>query len=309
MDANEKHVLKKLVVIVPAYNEEERIHQAITCLLSIQQRFIVAGYEMLIYVVDDGSTDDTRRLSHEAGAHRVLRHRVNMGLGAAVRTGLTAARNDSADIAVKFDADLQHDPEDIFALIQPIIDDEAEVVYGNRFERIEYQMPLVRRIGNIVFTALMRWLTKWPLRDSQPGILAVSRTYLKVFFLPGDYNYTQQILLDAYHKAMRFAHVPVSFRKRVTGKSFVSFRYPFKVLPQIIIVLVAVKPMRIFGSIGLLFLGMGVIIFLVEVLAWFMGALPKPVQHVNAVLGLSFFGVQTLFFGLLAEVIVRSRKG
>jgi len=260
------------------------------------------------YVVDDGSEDETRRLASEAGADRVLRHKVNQGLGAAVRSGLSAARADAADIVVKFDADLQHKPEDIFAVVQPILNDYADVVYGNRLEGIEYKMPLVRRCGNIVFTALMRWLTGWPLKDSQPGIFAVDKAYLEIFYLPGNYNYTQQILLDAYHKGMRFAHVPVVFRKRITGKSFISFAYPFKVLPQIIMVLVGVKPMRIFAPVGFLALSVGGVLFAYELALWFMGMSPKPAIHVYAILGFSLFGLQTLFFGMLAELIVQFQR-
>ncbi len=69
--------------------------------------------------MDDGSTDDTAPLATKAGADRVLRHARNLGLGAAVRTGMTAARDDEADIAVKFDADQQHDPNDIAAPMPP----------------------------------------------------------------------------------------------------------------------------------------------------------------------------------------------
>jgi hypothetical protein len=150
----------------------------------------------------------------------------------------------------------------------------------------------------------MRWLTKWPLRDSQPGIFAINKSYLEVFQIPGDYNYTQQILLDAFHKGMRFEHCPVSFRKRVTGKSFISLRYPAKVLPQIIMVIVGVKPMKIFAPIGLSFFFIGVLVFGIELVVWACGGAAKPVTHVNAVLGSILFGIQTLFFGVLAQLII-----
>ena len=224
---------KLLITIVPAFNEEGRLAEMIAALRAIESRLRERKITQRIYVVDDGSTDGTRQIAETAGADRVLRHRVNRGLGAAVRTGMVAARADSADILVKIDADLQHDPADILELIQPIQLDEAEIVYGHRFDRIAYNMPVVQRVGNRVFSMPMRTLTGWPIRDSQPGILAVSRTYLGVFRLPGDYNYTQQILIDAYAKGMRFAQVPVSFRERTTGKSFITLRYPLRVLPQI----------------------------------------------------------------------------
>jgi len=295
----------RVIVVVPAYNEEERIADAVRALRREGERLAQRGIDLRVYVVDDGSRDRTRALAEEAGAHRVLRHRVNRGLGAAVRTGLAAARADGADIAVKFDADLQHDPADIHDLVRPILEDEADVVYGNRFERIEYRMPFVRRVGNLVFTGLMRWLTGWPVRDSQPGIFAVARAYLEVFFLPGDYNYTQQVLLDAYLKGMRFEQVPVTFRKRTTGRSFVSFRYPFKVLPQIVMVLVGVRPMRVFAPLGIAFLAIAMIVAGWQVTEWFLGGGPKPIRSVNLVLGTGLFGLQTLLFGLLAELIVR----
>lgn len=293
----------KLIVVVPAYNEAERIHDTIQALLAIRGGMKKQGINLLVYVVDDGSTDDTRKKAEAAGADRILRHKVNQGLGAAIRTGLAASEKDGADIVIKFDADLQHDPNDIFELIKPILEDSADVVYGNRFNRIEYRMPIIRHVGNKVFTGLMRFLTGWPLKDSQPGIFAINRDYLNVFNLPGDYNYTQQILLDSYHKGMRFAHVDVSFRKRLTGKSFVSLKYPLKVGFQILMVLVIVEPMKIFGTIGLIFLSTGMIIFIIELVLFFMGHMPKPVVHVNAVLGCLFMGLQTFFFGLLAEIM------
>lgn len=297
-----------VVVLVPAYNEAERIVETLQALRSIDGAARERGIKLSLYVINDGSRDDTGALAVQAGADRVLHHKVNRGLGAAVRTGLVAARVDGADIAVKFDADLQHDPNDIFALIAPVLEDEADIVYGNRFPGIEYKMPIVRRVGNVVFTGLMAWLTGWPLKDSQPGIFAVNQAFLTNFYLPGDYNYTQQILLDGYHRGMRFAHVPVTFRARISGKSFISFKYPIKVLPQILMVLIGVKPMRVFGPIGLLFVLSAVGIFVVEFAMWLMGDAAKPVVHVNLLLGCLTLGLHALFFGALADLIVRLHR-
>jgi len=147
------------------------------------------------------------------------------------------------------------------------------------------------------------------LHDSQPGILAVNRSFLQSFFLPGDYNYTQQLLLDAYHRGLRFAHVPVSFKKRAGGRSFVTLRYPFKVIPQIVLVLVGVKPMRVFAPIGLFFMLIAGGVFVWQFAQYLAGASPKPVVSVNLVLGAGLFGLQTLFVGILAELIIRRSKG
>ncbi|QWV95942.1 glycosyltransferase family 2 protein [Geomonas nitrogeniifigens] len=295
-------------MIIPAYNEAERIGETIRALAQIRSKLQDLGLCLCIYVIDDGSTDQTRSICQSCGADRVLYHHVNHGVGAAVRTGFAAARADGADIVVKFDADLQHDPEDILNLIQPILSDEADLVYGNRFDQIEYRMPLLRLAGNVFFTRLMKWLTKWPLKDSQPGILAASKAYVDVFRIPGDYNYTQQILIDAYHKGMRFAHCPVKFRKRVTGKSFITLKYPFKVILQILVIIAGLKPMRIFAPVGLASFLLGSSIFCYEVFLWMINESHRPVAHVNAVLGLLLFGIQTLFFGIIAELTIQSQK-
>lgn len=298
----------KIAVIVPAFNEARRIQETLAAVQSALTELGDMGSDAHIYVIDDGSTDDTAHLAEEAGADRIIRHKLNRGLGAAVRTGLMAARRNDVDIVVKFDADLQHDPRDIPALIRPIVDDEADVVYGARFNRIEYRMPVVRRAGNWTFTRIMRFLTGWPVEDSQPGIFAVGRAYLEVFRIPGDYNYTQQILLDAYHKGMRFAHRDVHFRQRTTGRSFVSLKYPFKVIPQLFWVLVGLRPMKVFGPAGAAFLVVASLVGVIELLMWAFGNADKPIVHVNAVLGFGIFGLNTLMFGVIAELIIQSGR-
>ncbi len=300
--------LRSLVVVVPAYNEAATIGAVLVALRSAGERLRELGVRFVVYVVDDGSSDDTARLAADRGADQVIRHRHNLGLGAAVRSGLRRARRDGADMVVKFDADGQHDAADLSALLQPILTDEADIVYGDRHEKISYRMPWLRRWGNRAFNYLMRWLTGWPIRDGQPGIFAINKDYLQQFNLPGDYNYSQQLLLDAYQRGMRFAQVPVAFNPRRTGSSFISLAYPFKVLPQLFWVLVSVRPMKVFAPIGLVFLLVGVVIAVWELGTFFAGASAKPIIHVNAVLGTVLFGLQTLFFGTLAELIVRRQR-
>lgn len=297
----------RLAILIPAYNEHASIQATIAGVRSIEDTLAAMGVALSVMVVDDGSKDDTRQLAEDAGADLIVRHKINRGLGAAVRTGVNRARDEGFDILLKMDADLQHDPADIPTMIQPILDDDAEIVYGHRFSRISYRMPLIRRWGNATFCALMRWLTGWPLKDSQPGIIAMSREYLRVALLPGSYNYTQQVLLDGYHKGMRFAQVDVAFRERKTGKSFISLRYPAKVLGQILWLLVSLKPLQVFAPIGLLFLLLGVGIFGWQVTEWLTGQSSRPVQNVNLVMGSALFGLQTIFFGVLAQLVVQKR--
>lgn len=295
----------RLVVIIPAYDEAETIAGTVERLRS--KDALGENITPTIIVVDDGSSDGTGDLAREAGADRVIPHPTNLGLGAAVRTGLRAAREAGSDVVVKIDADGQHEPADIGRLIRPILDDEADLVYGDRFAGIEYRMPIVRRLGNRVFTWLMRRLTRWPLRDSQPGIFAASAGFLDGFRLPGDYNYTQQILLDAYHRGMRFTHVPVTFRERTTGRSFVSYRYPFKVGKQIFLLLVTLAPLKVFVPIGLAFMVVGLLILGMDVVEFWQTGRGNVIRRPFGVLGFGIFGLQTVFFGLLGHLITNNR--
>jgi glycosyltransferase involved in cell wall biosynthesis len=152
--------MEKIIVIVPAYCEEETIAKTVRALKDLHPILGKKDFAFLVYVINDGSTDKTAEKAQLAGADKIVHLRVNQGLGSAVRTGLQVARHDQATILVKFDADLQHDPQDILRIIQPILNDEAEVVYGNRFEKISYKMAFIRKTGNMVFSGLMRRLVK-----------------------------------------------------------------------------------------------------------------------------------------------------
>ena len=301
--------LRTLVYVIPARDEAARVGEVVLALRGLGPRLEALGLRGLVFVVDDGSRDETARVAREAGADRILTLSPGRGLGAAVRAGLMAARAAGADFVVKLDADLQHDPAEVPALLEPLLRDEADLVYGNRNGRVGADRPFVRRVGNSVFTRLMRSLTRWPIADAQPGILALTRAYLDRFHLPGDYNYTQQLLLDAYHKGMRFAQVDVSFRPRLTGRSFVGWSYPFRAIGLILMVFVGVRPLVVFLPLGFAFLAMAALLFGWEAAHFILGEARKPVEHVNLISGLGLFGLQTLFFGLLADLVVRTRGG
>ena len=297
---------KLVVVFIPALNEEEKIDSVIENVRKLYADSESRGFKINILVVDDGSTDNTVKVAQRAGADKIVSHPRNLGLGAATRTGMQTAYEMGADIALKLDADFQHDPEDIEKVIRPILDDKADIVYGSRFVgKINYKMPLVRRWGNKFFTWLMRKLTGWLITDAQTGLMVYSRKYLANFNMPGNYNPPQQTLIDAYHKHMRYMEVPVVFHPRTTGKSFVSFKYPFKVFPQMLRVLMLVSPLKVFVPIGVTSFLLGVLMACVEITLTFLGHLTD--VHDATIAILIIFGIQCLFFGLLADLIINRK--
>ncbi|NTW99529.1 MAG: glycosyltransferase family 2 protein, partial [Geobacteraceae bacterium] len=240
--------LPYVVVFIPAFNEEGSIESVIR---KIQEHYVrtpeVRGYRTEVIVVDDGSTDRTVAISRAAGVQTVVSHIKNRGLGASTRTAMQRAYEMGADIAVKIDADFQHDPDDIDKVVRPIIDDVADSVFGTRFRGgLQYTMPVTRAVGNRFFSWLVSKLTGLVVTDGQTGLMAFGRKYLQQFTIIADYNETQQLILDSYRKNMRIIEVPVLFHKRTAGKSFISWRYPFKVLPTILRHYVRIHPLRVF---------------------------------------------------------------
>ena len=214
---------KPLAVIVPAYNESENLPAT----LSRMPRSQVPN--MRIIVVDDGSTDGSGSIARRHGADIVVSHPVNLGLGAALRTGLGAAREMDARAAVYVDADGEYPPEQIPELLAPIESGEADYVLGSRYLGTRERQPLLRMIANRVFTALLCLASGRHITDGQTGFRAFSRRALECAEIIHDYNYAQVLTLDLLKKGMRLKEVPISYRFRTKGKSFIGIKYLWRV--------------------------------------------------------------------------------
>ena len=223
--------MRPLVVVVPAKDEEATIGE----LLDRVRRIRVPGHETVPIVVDDGSTDRTASIARARGAV-VVGHQENRGLGAAVRTGLRAAVEAGAPVIAYLDADLEYFPEDVPRLVEPVLAGRADYVLGSRFlgsDGATRGMKLHRRLGNFAFTALVALLARRGLSDAQTGMRAFSREAAARAEIIHDYNYAQVLTLDLLRKGMRMEEVPIRYRLREHGESFVSWTYPARVLPAI----------------------------------------------------------------------------
>jgi glycosyltransferase involved in cell wall biosynthesis len=294
--------LKRVIVFIPAYNEEDKIVEVIQRIQQCYRESEQKGFRVEILVVDDGSTDKTVERARDAGVSLIVSHPYNLGLGAATRTGMKTAYELGGDIALKMDADFQHDPADIEKVIQPILENRADIVFGSRFTgNITYKMPLHRKWGNLVFTWLMRKLTNWKITDAQTGLMVYARKYLADFNIVSDYNAPQQILIDAYNKHMRYMEVPVVFHPRTTGRSFVTYKYPFKVLPAIIRLLVLVNPLKVFIPVGSSLILGALLFFAIDGYFYLQDTNYK--IHDASIVTIFLSGIQIILFGLLADAI------
>jgi glycosyltransferase involved in cell wall biosynthesis len=221
--------LRLVVVLIPAHNEEATLGE----LLARVGRVRVPGCRLLPLVVDDGSEDETARVAREGGA-LVVRHPRNRGLGAAVRTGLRAAVRAGADAVAYLDADLEYFPEDIPTLLGPVLSGRADYVLGSRFRSGgALRMRPHRLAGNLLFTGLLALLARRTITDGQTGMRAFSREAASRAEIIHDYNYAQVLTLDLLRKGFRMEEVPIRYRPRRHGESFIGWRYPLRVLPAI----------------------------------------------------------------------------
>ena len=289
-----------VIIFIPALNEEGSIGNIISRIKELYGKSDL--FHTDIIVVDDGSTDRTSEVALKSGAKKIIRHPVNRGLGASTRTGMQRAFEMGADIAVKIDADFQHDPLDIENVVRPIIEDEADVVFGSRFlGEIKYKMPFYRRLGNRFFSFLVAKFTGLRITDGQTGLMAFSSRYLKNFDIISDYNETQQLIIDSWSKHMRVIEVPVIFHPRKTGKSFISFKYPFKVLPTLLRFMVTVNPLKLFIPLGLFLIFIGLVFMIMVIMDY--TAVAGKIGMAVLIIG----GLQIIMLGLLADVVSNKR--
>jgi len=210
-------------IVMPAYNEELSIGKVLDALKREGRRNII--------VVDDGSRDRTAEIARSKGA-LVVCHEKNMGLGAALRSGLARARKLGADRVITFDADGQHDPETVRVLVKAL--NNADLVIG---ARQHLGIPLHKRVGNFGLN-LITYLFSGVLTDSQSGSRAFSKRALKLIRIRSNrYEVSSEIIIQAKKRGLRLRGVPVKcfYTKysKVRGTTIISgFRIFLALLKQ-----------------------------------------------------------------------------
>lgn len=218
-----------VVFFFPARNEGPRLG-AVLARVPAEVR----GRPVVMVVVDDGSTDDTVAVARAGGA-TVIRHPEGRGLGAAVRTGIAAAVDAGAAAVAFCDADGEYDPAELAALVGPVLDGSSDYVVGSRFAGEIAWMRPHRRLGNLALTAWVRWIVRTPVTDGQSGYRALSADAARSVRIAHDYNYAQVLTIDLVARGFRYGEVPISYRFRTSGRSFVRLgRYLRCVVPTVV---------------------------------------------------------------------------
>jgi len=231
--------MKRLIVIIPAYNEGKRIAAVVAGVRA-------AVSEAQVVVINDCSRDETAIAATQAGVV-VVSHPFNMGYGAAIQTGYKYARDKGFDYLVQLDADGQHDPACIPLLLAPVIAGEADIAIGSRFLGNSYRPPLARRLGMALFRRIVFLVTGSAITDTTSGYQAFNREVIRFFatdIFPVDYP-DADMLIMLHRAGFRISEVPVRMFENSEGKSMHSglkpLYYMFKMLLSICVTLMREK--------------------------------------------------------------------
>ena len=238
----------KITIGLPAYNEEKNIASVITKLKKITDSIIVC---------DDGSSDMTSEISKNLGAV-VISHKKNMGYGAALRTIFQKSVELDSDILVTFDADGQHRIEDINKILQPLENNEADVVIGSRFLDNESKIPNYRKIGIKVITKVTNASLKKKLTDSQSGFRAYNKQALTQIS-PSEMGMgiSTEILIKASSKGLRIAEIPITVLYHDDSSTHNPVSHGTSVLVSTIKFTSIEHPLKFYGIPSIIFLIIG----------------------------------------------------
>ena len=208
---------KKILVVIPAYNEEASIGSVID---EVRENLPEAE----IAVVNDGSLDATSSMARSKGA-TVLELPYNLGIGGAVQTGCRYAVQEGYEFVVRLDGDGQHSPREIAKILRPLLEGEADIVIGSRFLSQEgYKSTLVRRMGIKFFSLLIFLICRGKIKDPTSGFNGMNRKGIDFIASKYSSDYPEvEALIVARRRGLRIKEVPVLMNKREQGKSSINY--------------------------------------------------------------------------------------
>lgn len=192
-----------VLIIIPAYNEEQSI-------ASIVKRAKKYGK---VIVVDDASKDDTYKTAKEAGA-LVIRHKINHGLGSALRSGFDEALKRDADVIITLDGDGQHNPDEIPLFVEKIKDGYDFVLGGRDLSKY----PFIKKFGNFFLQMATNFISNTRLKDTESGYRAFNKNALKKLYLKAErYEIAVEIIFEVGRNRLKAINIPVSSGAYVKG--------------------------------------------------------------------------------------------
>jgi glycosyltransferase involved in cell wall biosynthesis len=310
----------KLIVNIPAYNEEAKIGETIG---RIRESFSADFYsqgeganisEKLIQMVDDGSSDGTVEAAKAAGLDLLVSYKPNRRLAYSFKRAVENALENEADIMVNIDADGQFNPNDIPKLILPIISGQCDMTIANRFGKHEAKdMPKIKYYLNRFAARLIGFFLNYPIDDLTCGFRAHNReTLLRLNITNVSFTYTQETIIDAIGKNLKLKWVPVKVQYFADRESRIVKSIWKFVAPSAKIILKAVRdvrPMKFFGVPGLIVVIASLLVFALFLYHYFQTfQITTYRNYLFLSVILMFVGSQLLIFALIADMIKTNRN-
>jgi len=283
-----------IVIGMPAYNEEKYIGSIV---------MLVKQYAAEVIVVDDGSIDRTAKVAALAGA-TVIRHGENKGYGAAIQGIIFEAKKKNADILVIIDADAQHNPEEIPALINAV-SEGYDLVIGSRKMQTQSDIPAFRRFGQRVLLFFTNILSGEKMSDTESGFRAYSRKAMTELELKEKgMAISAETVSAATAKGLSVTEVPISVTYTKDGSTMNPVKHGMGVLNRIMVMISERKPLLFFGLIGGILFALGVVFGIIVVQTLYDEQI---LQVGSALISMLLITVGTLSIstGVILDVIVK----
>jgi glycosyltransferase involved in cell wall biosynthesis len=241
-----KRSAARIAIVIPTLNECEAVGKVVGGVKSVMD-----GYEYRVLVVDGRSIDGTDEIARDMGATVIYQR--GRGYGDALKTGFFHARKRlDAKVIVMMDADLTYDPKHIPELVAPILEDEADMVVGNRFAGLQKgAMTFVNRVGNKVLSLVAKLALGLNVYDTQSGMRAFKSELLDSMHLVAvGMPLAMEMLAEALSVDARICEVPISYRPRVGETKLNPIKDGGRILGITLRLMFDIRPLLFFGSIG-----------------------------------------------------------
>lgn len=296
----------KLIIQIPCYNEEKTLPAVLADLPRA-----LPGIDVIeTLIVDDGSGDRTVAVAQEWGVDHIIRHPRNRGLAAAFATGLEAALSRGADIIVNTDGDHQYPGEAIEALVRPLLDEEADIVIGDRqVQKIPHFSPLKKRFHG-VGSWVVRSVSGTDVSDAVSGFRAYSREAALRLDILTQFSYTLDTLIQAGKLGLTIRSVPIE-TNRPTRESRLQRNMWHFIKAQAATILrlyVFYEPLRTFSYVAAPFLLVGTLLIGRFLVNWLLTGENRFVQSVAIGSGAFVAGLLIFLVGVQADITAKHRQ-
>jgi len=298
--------MRKLIIQIPAYNEEGTIAEA---LRALPRR--VPGFDSVEWlVIDDGSVDHTVEVALQAGADRVVSLSTNQGLARAFMAGIEASLRAGAEVIVNTDADNQYDASAIPELVRPILEGRAQIVVGARPISKIADFSIVKKLLQRLGSAAVRIASGTTIPDAPSGFRAIHREAALRLCVFNRFTYTLEMIIQAGRKNIPISWVPIQVN-RVMRPSRLADSTAIYVLRSVLTILrifILYKPLRFFLWLGTLMLVPGLLIGVQFLVSYLLGRGSGHVQSLILSAILVVTASISYVAGILADLVAANRS-